>query len=210
MKFSYTFLSFASLLGICSSVSSSPRDAAPIITSKITKSYWRATFANPPFNLEDSAWFKAFYELVAEIANDSDVKVVVFDSSAPDFYIAHLDIINPINQEYIDGIWGNLTLLHDLPVLTIAAVRGIARSGGAEFAAALDVRFASKKAKFGQTEVAYGQLPGGGGMSLLPRIVGRSRALEIILGAEDFDADTAAQYGCKCYLLLTNSYRLVC
>jgi enoyl-CoA hydratase/carnithine racemase len=127
------------------------------------------------------------------------------DSSAPDFSIAHFNIVNPVLQDYVDGIWSNLTLLANLPVLTIAAVQGIARGGGAEFAAALKIRFPSKKkARFGQIEVADGQLPGGGGMSLLPRLVGRSWALEIVLGAEDFDADTAAQYGYKSLIVSIN------
>jgi enoyl-CoA hydratase/carnithine racemase len=129
------------------------------------------------------------------------------DSSAPDFYIAHFNIVIPVLQDYVDGIWSNLTLLVNLPVLTIAVVQGIARGCGAEFAAALDIKFLSKeKANFGQIEVAYGQLPGGGGMSLLPRLVGRSRALEIVLGAEDFDTDTAAQYGCKALIVSINPF----
>jgi enoyl-CoA hydratase/carnithine racemase len=204
MKFFHIFSWFTASTATVHSSTSTPRNATiPIITTKVTPSYWRATFANPPFNLEDNAWFASFYTLVDNIANDPDVKVVVFDSSAPEFYIAHFDIINPVLPDYINGIWSNLTLLANLPVLTIAAVRGIARGGGAELAAALDIRFASKeKAKFGQIEVAYGQLPGGGGMSLLPRLVGRSRALEIVLGAEDFDAETAAHYGCKSLLAL--------
>jgi enoyl-CoA hydratase/carnithine racemase len=199
MKFSHVLFWFtASIATVYASMSNHQNATVPIVTTKVTPSYWRATFANPPLNLEDNAWFASFYALVDKIASDPDVKVVVFDSSAPDFYIAHFDIINPVLQDYVDGIWSNLTLLADLPVLTIAAVQGIARGGGAELAAALDIRFASKeKARFGQIEVAYGQVPGGGGMSLLPRLVGRSRALEIVLGAEDFDADTAAQYGCK-------------
>jgi enoyl-CoA hydratase/carnithine racemase len=201
MKISSILFSLATpIAALYTSAEGAANATEPIRTTKITPSYWRATFANPPFNIEDNAWFASFYALVDKIANDTDVKVVVFDSNAPEFYIAHLDIINPVSQKYIDGIWGKITQLANLPVLTIAAVQGIARGGGAELAAALDVRFASKeKAKFGQIEVAYGQLPGGGGMSLLPRLVGRSRALEIILGAEDLDADTAAQYGCKSF-----------
>ncbi|KAF2867498.1 enoyl-CoA hydratase/carnithine racemase [Massariosphaeria phaeospora] len=197
MKFLSTLSVFAAPIAALHASARSPTNATePIITTKVTPSYWRATFANPPFNIEDNAWFASFFALVNKITHDPDVKVVVFDSSAPDFFMAHFDIINPVKQEYLDTYWGNITLLANSPVLTIAAVQGIARGGGAELVAALDVQFASKeKAKFGQIEVGFGQLPGGGGMSLLPRLVGRSRALEIILGSEDFDADTAAEYG---------------
>jgi hypothetical protein len=107
MRFSYT-LSWlpASIATVYSS--STPQNATqPIVTTKVTPSYWRATFVNPPFNLEDNAWFASFYALVDTIAHNPDVKVVVFDSSAPDFYIAHFDIINPVLQDYVDGIWSN-------------------------------------------------------------------------------------------------------
>ncbi|KAI0433895.1 ClpP/crotonase-like domain-containing protein [Xylaria sp. FL1042] len=167
-----------------------------IITTKVTPSYWRATLSSPPFNLMDNAYFEAFYALVDDIAADPDVKVVVFNSSVEDFFVAHFDILNPVSPDLTGNYWGNVTRLANLPVLTVAAIQGIARGGGAELAAALDVRFASKeKAIFGQPEVGIGVFPAGGGMRLLPRLVGRGRAMEIILGADDFDADTAALYG---------------
>ncbi|KAI3316666.1 ClpP/crotonase [Xylariaceae sp. AK1471] len=175
-----------------------PQEASSaIVTTKITPSYWRATFSNPPLNLENNAWFKDFYNLVDEIANDPNVSVVVFDSSAENFWIAHFDVFNPVSPEFTGpAYWGNVTRLANLPVLTVAAIRGIVRGGGAELAAALDVRFGSKeKAILGQLEVGTGVFPGGGGLRLLPRLTGRSRALEIVIGADDFDADTAALYG---------------
>lgn len=169
---------------------------APITITKVTPSYWRATFSTPPFNIQTTAWFSALYTLISDLSTDSNVKVIVFDSSVPDFYIAHFDLVDAVDAELANGLWLNITRLINLPVLSIAAVRGIARGGGAEFAAALDIRFASKeKAVFGQLEVALGVIPGGGGISLLPRLVGRNRAMEIVLGSQDFDADTAAAYG---------------
>jgi enoyl-CoA hydratase/carnithine racemase len=99
--------------------------------------------------------------------------------------MAHFDTLNPVNETYISGFFPKLIRLSNLPVLTIAAVRGIARGGGAELVASLDVAFASReRALFGQFEVASGGLPAGGGMSFLPRTVGRARALEIVLGKE--------------------------
>ncbi|KAF2109638.1 ClpP/crotonase-like domain-containing protein [Lophiotrema nucula] len=178
-------------------VSSKPiNTTSPITTTKITPSYWRATFSNPPFNLQDNAFYAAFYALVDEISNDQDVKVVVFDSSVPDFYIAHFDTVNGVSTDLLGGYWANMTKLANLPVLTVASIRGYARGGGAELVAGLDTSFASKeKAVFAQFEVGVGAVPGGGGLALLPGLVGRSRALEIVIGADDFDADTAAQYG---------------
>ncbi|KAJ4296345.1 hypothetical protein N0V90_006390 [Kalmusia sp. IMI 367209] len=184
------------IIAICAALAAPINSTAPIAITKVTSSYWRATFSNPPFNVQDTAFYKSFYAVIDEIANDGEVKVVVFDSSNPDFYIAHLDIINGVPDELRDGLWSNLTTLANLPVLTVAAVRGIVRGGGAEFVTAFDVAFGSKeKAVFSQDEVALGTLPGGGGVGLLPRILGRKRALEIILGGDDFDAETAAQYG---------------
>jgi enoyl-CoA hydratase/carnithine racemase len=192
------FLSALALLAapIAAVNNSTSNATAPITTTKVTPAYWRATFSNPPFNLETNEWFESFFGLVDDIENDPDVKVVVFDSSAPDFWMAHFDTLNPVNETYISGFFPKLIRLSNLPVLTIAAVRGIARGGGAELVASLDVAFASReRALFGQFEVASGGLPAGGGMSFLPRTVGRARALEIVLGADDFDADTAALYG---------------
>ncbi|KAI0182763.1 ClpP/crotonase-like domain-containing protein [Xylaria flabelliformis] len=168
-----------------------------ITTTKVTPSYWRATFSNPPFNFMDNAFIKEFFSLIDNIADDPEVKVVVFDSSAEHFFIAHFDIINPISPDLAGpAYWGNITRLADLPVLTVAAIRGIVRGGGAELSAAFDVRFGSReKAIIAQPEVGLGAFPGGSGLRMLPRLVGRGRTLEIILGADDFDADTAALYG---------------
>ncbi|KAI8945995.1 ClpP/crotonase-like domain-containing protein [Xylaria longipes] len=168
-----------------------------IITTKVTPSYWRATFSHPPFNLMDNALLTDFFSLIDNIAGDPDVKVVVFDSNVEHFFIAHFDVLNPVSPDLLGpAYWGNFTRLANLPVLTVAAIQGIARGGGAELSAALDVRFGSKeKAILGQFEVGFGAFPGGSGLRMLPRLAGRGRALEIVLGADDFDADTAAQYG---------------
>ncbi|KAI1111153.1 ClpP/crotonase-like domain-containing protein [Nemania sp. NC0429] len=170
---------------------------ARITRTKVTPSYWRATFSNPPFNLIDNTFLREFYSLIDDIEVDPEVKVVVFDSSVDNFFIAHYDILTPADIDVAGpAYWGNYTRLANLPVLTVAAIRGIVRGGGVEMAAALDVRFGSKeKAILGQPEVGIGAFPGGGGLRLLPRLTGRGRTLEIVLGADDFDADTAALYG---------------
>ncbi|KAH8883501.1 ClpP/crotonase [Thozetella sp. PMI_491] len=184
----------APIAAICAATGS---NSTPIVVTKVSPAYWRATFSNPPFNIQDNAFFSSLYATIDQIATDPDVRVVVFDSNAEHFFIAHFDIINSVSPEFTGpAYWGNLTRLANLPVLTIAAVRGIARGGGAEIAVALDVRFGSKeKAVFGQPEVGLGVLPGGGSIEMLPRLVGRGRTMEIVLGADDFDAETAAQYG---------------
>ncbi|KAK5677182.1 hypothetical protein LTS10_010371 [Elasticomyces elasticus] len=168
-----------------------------IVTTKVTPSYWRATFSCPPLNIQGLSFFHDYYALIDQIEADSNVKVVVFDSSVPDFWLGHFDVINSISPELSwDSYWGNVTRLANLPVLTIASIRGITSGGGAEIAASLDIRFGSKeKAVVAQPEVSIGVVPGGGGLDLLPRLVGRARALEMVIGADAIDAETLAHYG---------------
>src|SRR5258705_4889781 len=136
--------------------------------------------------------------LVGQFEKDPDLKVVVFDSADPDFFIAHFDISRAADTPREPGPsglppWTDLTVrLARAPVISIAAVRGRARGVGNEFALACDLRFASlEKAIFGQPEVGSGLIPGGGGLERLPLLAGRARALEVIAGAADFDAATA-------------------
>ncbi|KAH8897368.1 ClpP/crotonase [Thozetella sp. PMI_491] len=177
----------------------SPASSSVIKTTKVTPSYWRATFSDPPLNIQGDAFFREFYALVDQITNDSNVKVVVFDSSSKFFYSNHVDLVSPLDPNLWPGnpiYWDSITRLAKAPVLTVAAIRGIAHNAGAEIAAVLDVRFGSReKAVFAQLEVGFGANPGGGGIEFLSRLVGRSRALEVVLGADDIDADTAALYG---------------
>ncbi|KAJ0120676.1 ClpP/crotonase [Diaporthe amygdali] len=194
---------FISLAGLAAAAAIPTNNSASsfIVTTKVTSSYWRASFSNPPFNIQTTAFYLDFFALVDRIASDPDVKVVVFDSAVPDFWLSHFDVLTPPSNATSSATasasyWGNITRLADLPVLTIASIRGIARGGGAELATCLDVRFASReKAVFGQPEVGLGVIPGGGGLELLPRLTGRSRALEIVIGADDLDSETAAAYG---------------
>lgn len=169
---------------------------------KVTPAYWRATLNNPPLNLFDPEMFAALRLLMNDLENDEDVQVVVFDSADPDFFIAHYDMVRGGEEVDIPGAApisdfpSFVSRLANSSVVSIAAIRGRVRGIGSEFALACDMRFASReKALFGQPEVGAGVIPGGGGLEWLPRLVGRSRALEIALLSNDFDAATAEQYG---------------
>ncbi len=150
---------FCSLAVLVNAAAVSTCNTNFIVTTKVTPSYWRATFSCPPLNIQGLSFFEEYYALIDQIEADSDVKVVVFDSSAPNFWLNHFDVINSIPPDLTwSSYWGNVTRLVNLPVLTVAAIRGITRGGGAEIAASLDVRFGSKeRAIIGQPEVSLGQ-----------------------------------------------------
>ena len=142
-------------------LSSLPTSSPVIKTTKITPSYWRATFSDPPLNIQGDAFFRDFYALVDQITGDPDVKVVVFDSSSDIFFSTHVDLLKPLDPNLWPGnprYWDSITRLANAPVLTVAAIRGIAYNAGAEIAAVLDVRFGSKeKAILAQLEVGFGK-----------------------------------------------------
>ncbi|MDE5442170.1 enoyl-CoA hydratase/isomerase family protein [Bradyrhizobium sp. CSA207] len=167
-----------------------------ISIDKSTPGYWRVTFNNPPINAIDDRTYDEFYDLVEEIDADDALKVVTFESANPDFFIAHYSTAGPRSRFGAPRWIEPATKLAHSNVLSIAVIRGRARGGGSEFTLACDIRFASKeKAIFGQPEVGTGLIPGGGALQRLPILVGRSRAMEIILGSDDFDAETAERYG---------------
>jgi len=166
----------------------------------IDRSYpgrWTITFSNPPINMFVPATIDQMAALVTDLESDPSVKVVVFQSADPDFFVAHLDVAKAAQQPEVLGLWRDVVLrLASTPVVSIAKIRGRTRGIGNEFVLACDMRFASRQsALFGNPEVGVGLVPAGGALEWLPRLVGRSRALEIVLSADDFDADVAERYG---------------
>lgn len=165
--------------------------------------YWRVIIDNPPLNLFDPLMFAELNVLMDDVERDGDLKVIVFESGDEDFFMNHHDVENRLTVPDHPGampFFGNwpkfVTRLAQSSVVSIAKVRGRARAQGFEFALACDMRFASKeRAKFALIEVGGSSIPGGGGVEWLSALVGRSRTLEIVIGAGDFGADIGERYG---------------
>jgi enoyl-CoA hydratase/carnithine racemase len=161
------------------------------------------SFSHAPINLVDRAMVIDLLHLADELERDRDTRVVLFRSANPDFFLAHYDLGSQLDappMKLPTGMASPLSALFSrfsrLPQVTIGELRGRARGAGSEFLLALDMRFASReRALLGQPEVAVGLLPGAGGTVRLAQMLGRGRALEVCLGGEDFDADTAERYG---------------
>ena len=168
-----------------------------------TSAYWRVVFDYPPFNIVDSTIFEGLQDLLARMDASSILRVVVFESANPDFYLAHFDltgktgnITTTVGPSGLPILMDTFVRLTKSPVVSIAKIRGCVRGVSSEFVLACNMRFASREnTQLGQPEVGVGVHPGGGGTERLPHLVGRGRALEIILGANDFDGDTAERYG---------------
>ncbi|MET0904424.1 MAG: enoyl-CoA hydratase/isomerase family protein [Acidimicrobiales bacterium] len=164
----------------------------------------RVTIDHPPINLFDLQLMLDLSGCGEALAADDAVRVVVVGSANPDFFIAHADVelILRLPREPQDAPGEEVGFFHamcerfrTMPKATIAVVEGRVRGGGSEFVSSFDMRFASReRAVFGQPEVPLGIIPGGSGTQRLPRLVGRSRALEIILGGGDVDAVLAEQW----------------
>jgi enoyl-CoA hydratase/carnithine racemase len=172
--------------------------------AQISDAYWKVTFDMPPLNIFGPANIPQLEEVVALLESDERVKVVVFDSAVGGFFITHYNFLAkpedsakfPLGRTGLQPLPDMLARLSRAPVVSIASIRGRATGVGSELALACDMRFASReKAILSQWEVGAGLVPGGGPMARLPRLIGRGRALEVLLGADDIPGDLAELYG---------------
>src|SRR4051812_21414004 len=166
--------------------------------------YWRITFNNPPLNVMGPEMVRQFQEVIHALEADEQVRVVVFDSAVDDYFLNHSDFTAKIEDLTSmpagpTGLppWPDfLVRLPRLPVASIALIRGRATGNGSEITLACDMSFASReKAVISQWEVGVGMVAGGGPMARLPGLIGRNRALEVLLSSEDIRADQAEAYG---------------
>ena len=162
-----------------------------------------AEIAAPPMNLLGPELVRDLVSLILQAEADDTVKVLVFRSADPDYFVPHVDV-NRIKEyrEEAAKLTGEPSIgllfrhLSASRLVTIAQIEGRVRGAGSEFVLACDMRFAAREsAIFCQLEQAFGQMPGAGGVQHLTRLMGRARALEVILSAEDYDADLAERYG---------------
>jgi enoyl-CoA hydratase/carnithine racemase len=167
-------------------------------------SYWRVTFDHPPLNVFGPESIAQLNEIVTALETDNRVNVVVFDSAVEGFFITHYDFLAKLEDSTslppgptgLQALPDILARISRAPAASIASIRGRATGVGSELALACDMRFASReKAILSQWEVGAGLVPGGGPMARLPRLIGRGRALEVLIGADDIRGDVAELYG---------------
>lgn len=179
-------------------------DFGQVRVDRRSPAYWRVTFDLPPLNIFGPGNMAQLNAVVTALESDGQVKVVVFDSAIEGFFLTHYDFLaNPEDTLSLPPGPTGLQQLPDMlvrlsraPVVSIASIRGRATGVGSELALASDMRFASReKAILSQWEVGAGLVPGGGPMARLPRLMGRGRALEVLLGADDIPGDLAERYG---------------
>ena len=177
---------------------------AQIRLNRSSPDYWRVTFDNPPLNLMGPEFVLELREIMTAIETDEQVKVVVFESAVEGFFLNHSDFLAkledltniPQGPTALEAWPDILVRLTRAPVVSIALIRGRATGNGSEIALACDMSFASReKAVLSQWEVGVGLVAGGGPMARLPRLMGRCRALEVLLGSDDIGGDLAQAYG---------------
>ena len=175
-----------------------------IRVTKRSPAYWRVTIDNPPINVMGPEMVKQFQEVINALEADENVRVVVFDSAVEDYFLNHSDFMAKLEDMTSlpagpSGLppWPDcLVRLTRLPVASIALIRGRATGNGSEITLACDMSFASReKTIISQWEVGVGMVAGGGPMARLPQLIGRNRALEVLLSSEDIRADQAEAFG---------------
>ena len=171
---------------------------------RLMPEYWRVTLDNPPFNIFGPETIPQLNSVIAQIETDAKVNVVVFQSAVPGFFLTHYDFVSPLSATTgippgatgLPALPDMLVRLSRAPVVSIVSIRGRATGVGSELSLASDMRFASReKALLSQWEIGAGLVPGGGPMARLPRLIGRGRALEVLLSGEDIPGDLAERYG---------------
>lgn len=175
------------------------------ITTRFDDGVLTALISNPPINIMTSELYQDLVAFTLEVEQDNSVKVLVLESAEPDFFIAHFDVSliltfptdTPARRaEELSDFHLMCERLKNMPKATIAKIAGRVGGGGNELCSACDMRFGMQgKTRINQMEVPLGILPGGSGTQNLPRLMGRGRALEVILGADDLDAETAEKWG---------------
>jgi enoyl-CoA hydratase/carnithine racemase len=175
-----------------------------VLLTRRSPVYWRATLNHPPLNIFGPDTIPQLDAVISALEADEHVKVVVFDSAVEGFFLTHYDFVArledttrfPPGPTGLQPLPDMLVRLSRAPVVSIASIRGRATGVGSELALACDMRFASReKAILSHFEVGAGVVPGGGPMARLPRLMGRGRALEVLLGADDIPGDLAELYG---------------
>src|SRR6202051_1202387 len=175
-----------------------------IRVARRSPAYWRVAFDNPPINVMGPEMVREFQEVINALEADDDVRVVVFDSAVDAYFLNHSDFMAKLEDltsmpSGPTGLppWPDfLARLTRLPVASIALIRGRATGNGSEITLACDMSFASReKAIISQWEVGVGMVAGGGPMARLPELIGRNRALEVLLSSEDIRGEQAEAYG---------------
>src|SRR5712692_9660919 len=179
-------------------------ETTEIRLARRSPAYWRVTLDHPPLNIFGPETIPQLNEIIVALETDEHVKVVVFDSAVEGFFLTHYNFLAPLEDTTslppgptgLQPLPDMLVRLSRAPVVSIASIRGRATGVGSELALACDIRFASReRAILSQWEVGAGVVPGGGPMARLPRLMGRGRALEVLLGANDIPGDLAELYG---------------
>jgi enoyl-CoA hydratase/carnithine racemase len=177
---------------------------AQITLTRLSAAYWRITFDNPPLNLMGPQFVREFRDIMTAIEADEQLRVVVFDSAVDGFFLNHSDFLAsfddlksiPAGPTGLESWPDILVRLTRAPVVSIALIRGRATGNGSEIALACDMTFVSReKAVLSQWEVGVGMVAGGGPMARLPRLIGRGRALEVLLSSDDIGGELAEAYG---------------